>query len=213
MTSKILLQSVQAYSKLIGTEYNFHIGRAGKLIKFSITILKEDCHHLLGLQHLNDRPERRKRITVFDELISSEDYRQNIASSTLWTPELETRVLCVKLLGNIIEDNNTIIHYNPKLNNYSKITSEYLLTNKNYQLVNNLFSDIYLFVDKRNTKAGNMFCKSIFTKSVYDYAARQENWTLLYKEKTSPDGITTILYQRSNYDPTIFPASVPPVSF
>ncbi|MBR4345142.1 MAG: hypothetical protein IKP88_20955 [Lachnospiraceae bacterium] len=201
MTSEILLQSVQSYSDLIGTEYNFHIGRAGKLIKFSITILKEDCHHLLGLQHLSDRPERRKRTTVFDELLSSKNYRHNIASSTLWTTELETRVLCVKLLGNIIEDNNTIIRYNSKLNNYSKITAEYLLINKNYQLTNNLFSDIYLFVDKRSEEAGNMFCKSIFTKSVYDYAAGQENWTLLYKTKTSSNGITTVLYQRLNYNP------------
>ena len=203
MTSEILLQSVQAYSHLIGTEYNFHIGRAGKLIKFSITILKEDCHHLLGLQHLSDRPERRKRITVFDDLISSKNFRQKIASSTLWTPELETRVLCVKLLGDIIEDNNTIIRYNSKLNNYSKITSEYLLTNKNYQLTNNLISDIYLFVDKRNEEVGNMFCKSIFTKSVYDYTTRQENWTLLYKTKTSPNRITNVLYHRPNYNPTI----------
>lgn len=82
MTSEILLQSVQSYSDLIGTEYIFHIGRAGKLLKFSITILKEDCHHLLGLQHLSDRPERRKRATVFDDLLNSKDYRKTIASST-----------------------------------------------------------------------------------------------------------------------------------
>ena len=199
MTPEILLQSVLSYSYLIGTEYIFHIGRAGKLIKFSITIFKEDCHHLLGLQHLSDRPERRKRTTVFDELMSSEDYRQNIASSALWTPELETRVQCVKLLGDIIEDNNTIIRYNSKPSTYSKIAAEYLLTNKNYKLTNTLISDIYLFVDKRNEEASTMFCKSIFTKSVYDYAAGKENWTLLYKTKISPNGLTTVLYQRPNY--------------
>ena len=204
MTPELLLNCVSTYNSFIGTKYRIHIGRAGKLAIFQITINKEDCHHLMGLQHLSDRPDTRSRTKIFDELMSSEKYRNYISESELWNTESENRVICTMLLNRIIEDNKTIIRYSAhRLNFYSTINAEYILQNVNFPLSPTLNSDLYLFIDKRAKDPSTMFCKSIFIKNNLDYTVNQEKWTLLYKEKTDPLGVKAILYQHKKYNPTI----------
>ena len=201
MTPELLLECVQKYNTLIGTRYEIHIGHCGKLEKFNLSLCKEDCHHLMGLHHLNDRPDRKSRSRIFDELLSSQKYRKRISESSFWTPELENRIICTKLLGDIIDDNNTIIRYSAQqLNFYSKINATYILENLGYPLSSTLTSDIYLFVDKRTDNSNTMFCKSIFLKGNYNYTENQTKWTLLYKSKTLPSGEIKLLYKHKNYN-------------
>ena len=202
MTPELLYNCIFEFSKLIGTIYTFHIGRNGKHIAFNITISVEDFHHLMGLHYLLDYKDRRSRDKIFSDMLTSEEYRKKLSSSKHWTPELTYRVYATTILRNILEDNNTIIRYNPhKLNFFSKIKAEYLLTNKNVLLSESFISDLYLFIDHRNGKPDTMFCKSLFVKRDYDFSLNQEKWTLLYKTKTTPDGYTQVLYQHKNYTP------------
>ena len=204
MTPEKLLSCAQEYNKSIGTSYIIHIGRAGKLIKFKIVIRESDCFHLMGLHYLKDRPESRKRQKVFNDLLFSEKYRKELCSSELLTSELENRVLCTALLEKILDYNNLIIRYNPsRLHFYSFIEAEYLMSTQNY-LLNNTLTDIYLFIDRRE-HSEEMYCKSIFPKGIHDYTDRQTIWHLLYKEKITPEGKSTILYKHKSYDPTISP--------
>ena len=55
MNQDTLLECVQSFSRLIGTHYIIHLGRAGKSVSFEILIEKEDAHHLMGLHYLTDR--------------------------------------------------------------------------------------------------------------------------------------------------------------
>ena len=201
MTSEILLDCAQSFNSIIGTQYIIHLGRAGKHKIFRITIDKEDAHHLMGLHYLLDYPDRRNRAKIFDDILQSKKYREHLASSDYWNKDLETRITCTSLLSAILDDNGTIFHYNPKrLTFYSKIKADYLIAQENYHLSDEVFSDIYLFIDKRSHSEDH-FCKSIFPKSLRDYTHNQTIWHLLYKEKISPDGTSTILFKHLNYDP------------
>ena len=182
MKPQTLLAYVQAYDKLIGTKYIIHLGRGGKHAIFSVTIEKEDCHHLMGIHYLRDIEDRSNRSKIFDRLMSEPHYRERLASSTQWTDELENCVACTTVLEQILDDNNTIYRYNPKrLYFYSQITAEYLLAQSNYQITPVYASDIYLFIDKcDDSETSNRFCKSIFPKRGHDFTEYQAKWTLLY---------------------------------
>ena len=198
MTPEIILQCVRNYYTLIGTRYIIHIGRAGKHISFEITVEKEDCYHLMGLHYLTDRPDKRSRAKIFDDLLSSKEYRNHIASSELWTEELESRVICTSVIDRFLDQNYSIIRYNPKRTYFfSKISSEYLFVhNENFFPVPN--TSVFLFVDKRNN-CEEHFCKSIFPKKNLDYSKHQPVWTLLYKAKIPPGKNTIILYKHNDY--------------
>ena len=73
-----------------------------------------------------------------------------------------------------------------------------------YTVSSGFTSDVYIFIDKRDRKgdSSDRFCKSIFPKRDHDFTEYQAKWTLLYKEKISSDGTSTVLYKHNNYDPT-----------
>ena len=204
MKSDTLLACVQAFDKLIGTEYNIHLGRAGKLVKFTVTFEKKDCFHLMGLHYLQDRRDNRNRAVIFDEILTNPKYRHRIASSMHWNDDLENRVACTIILEQLLDDNSTVFRYNPqRLFFQSHIKAEYLMANSDYSIRPDFTADVYLFLDKRNTESdtSERFCKSIFPKRDHDFTEYQAKWTLLYKEKTDPDGTISVLYQHKGYEP------------
>ena len=211
MSPETILNCARSYAKLIGTQYIIHIGRGGKHSAFIILIEKEDFHHLMGLHYLSDRFERRNRERIFDDILSSEQYRAWLSTSEMWNHDLEMRVACTSVLPDILDDNGTIIRYNPKrLTFYSTIKSEYLFSHTDYELPDlsenpispsNRKSDIYLFIDKREYSEYR-FCKSIFPKKDRDFTESQAIWHLLYKEKIAPDKSSSILYKHNDYDPS-----------
>lgn len=185
-------------------KYVIHLGRNGKYAIFTITIEKEDCHHLMGMHYLRDIEDRSNRGKIFDRMMSDPGYLERLASSTQWTDELENRVACTTVLEQILDDNKTIYRYNPKrLFFYSQIKAEYLLAQNNYQISPDCSSDVFLFIDKRDAKsdASDRFCKSIFPKRGRDFTEYQAKWTLLYKEKIGITGISNVLYQHKGYSP------------
>ena len=202
MKQETLYQCVDAFNRLAGTSYIIHLGRAGKRLAFEIQIDKEDCHHLMGLHYLKDRPDARNRRRIFEDILCSREYREHLASSELWTPELENRVACTTLLERILDDNGTIIRYNPKRHRfYTMIRAEYLFAHKNYPVAEGVLRDVYLFVDKRDY-SDFRYCKSIFPKKDYDYMEFQAIWQLLYKEKHATDGSSEVLFRYKKYDPS-----------
>ncbi|WP_442950773.1 PBECR4 domain-containing protein [Oribacterium sp. WCC10] len=128
----MLLRCAESFLNLIDTKYIIHIGRSGKLIKIQLTFDKEDAHHLMGLHYLSDRYDPRNRAKIFKDILHSPEYLKKLSSSVHWTPYLENRVICTSFLSEIIENNRTVIRYNPKRHHFhSKISAEYLLSCKN----------------------------------------------------------------------------------
>ena len=204
MKPDTLLACVQAFDILVGTKYCIHLGRAGKLAKFTVTFEKEDCFHLMGLHYLQDRRDNRNRAVIFGDLLTNPKYRHRIASSKHWIDDLESRVACTTILEQLLDDNNTIFRYNPrKLFFQSHIKAEYLMAYTDYQIKPNFTSDVYLFLDKRDSDSdiSNRFCKSIFPKHDHDFTKYQAKWTLLYKEKIDANGVSNVLYQHKGYTP------------
>ena len=208
MDEQTLYQCLIAFQKLLDTKYHIVLGRSGKSVSFDLTFTEYDCHHLMGIHYLLDRPDRRSRARIFDELVSSKEYREHIASSDFWTDKVVDRVSCTTILEQLIDDNRSIFRYNPKRANFhSQIKAEYLLANSQVMIsVPDLDSaagatlrDVYLFLDKRSD-SDERYCKSIFPRTNHDYESGQAVWTLLYKEKIV-NGVSTVLYQHKGYTP------------
>ena len=106
---------------------------------------------------------------------------------------------CTTVLEQILDDNNTIYRYNPKrLFFHSQIKAEYLLVESSFAVTPDFNSDVYLFIDKRDSEKTDRYCKSIFPKRDRDFTENQAKWTLLYKEKINANSVGTILYQHNN---------------
>ena len=196
MVENNILNCLQSFSKLLDTEYIFHLGRAGKHMRFSLDFTKEDCYHLMGLHYLKDRKDNRGRNYIFDELMASPDARAHIALSSFLDENVCDRIHFTSLLESLLDDNHTIFRYNPKrLRFYTMIQADYLLDNISGE------REVYLFLDKRTSSAFH-FCRSIFPKRDRNYIDGQAKWTLLYKEKQKAGEEPVILYKHRDYDPT-----------
>lgn len=52
---------------LLDTEYIIKIGRKGTSVTLHIQFQKDHCYHLMGLQHLKDRPNLKRNRRLFLE--------------------------------------------------------------------------------------------------------------------------------------------------
>ena len=94
------------------------------------------------------------------------------------------------LIEQLLDDNRLIFRYNAKLNQFSLIEADYLLSTP---LEN---SDIYIFIAEHKD-TGKYFCRSFFPKEKKDYTEGQPRYTMLYKEKKNlTTGETIIQYDR-----------------
>ncbi len=82
-----------------------------------------------------------------------------------------------ELLQEILDNNNLVFRYNEKLNTYSMIQADFLLSTP-YE-----GNDIYIFVSRNEDET--YFCRSFFPKSEKDYTLKQTKYTMLYKEKVN----------------------------
>ena len=210
MDEQTLYQCLIAFQKLLDTKYHIVLGRSGKSVSFDLTFTEYDCHHLIGIHYLLDRPDRRSRAKIYEELVSSKEYREHIASSDFWTEKVVDRVSCTTILEQLIDDNRAIFRYNPKRANFhSQIKAEYLMANSQVMIsvpdpdsnsaMGSPLRDVYLFLDKRSDSE-ERYCKSIFPRTDHDYVTGQSVWTLLFKEKIV-NGVSTVLYQHKGYTP------------
>lgn len=180
---------VDAFDKLLHTEYKILVGRKGITKTLIVRFDKKDCFHLMGLQYLKDREELNKdREKIFNAIQNREIDAKHIEASHFY-PLIEQRVDMLPLLEALFDSNETIFKYNRRQNVYSMIQAEYLLKNQLgkqgvYIFLSNDYEDIY-------------FCRSFFAEEKHDYTRNQSKWTLLYKEKINRlDETKTILYNR-----------------
>ena len=94
-------------------------------------------------------------------------------------------------LGDFLDNNELIFHYNKKFNKYSLVQADYLLENSYMNQI------IYLFLGAREEHENEQMCRTFFLKHKLDYTSGQEKYTLLKKEKINIEtGEVQVQYNR-----------------
>lgn len=170
-----LLICARAFQKLLHTEYKIIIGRKGKQITLRVTFLSSQFHHLMGLVKLRDlEVANQNRNKVFKDILNRKLTYDRIAKSE-FISEIENRFDPLANIELLFDNNNLLFRYNEKLNSYSLIQSDFLLSTP---FQNN---DVYIFISK--DVDDTYYCRSFFPKETTDYTLGQMKYTLLYKEK------------------------------
>lgn len=103
-----IYDSVDAFQHLLDIEYIFILGRKGKKLSFELRFEKDECHHLLGLQYLEDVPNLRgDRNKIFDGLYSRKIPKELIERSRYYS-QIKERVHFLALLEEMLDSNETV---------------------------------------------------------------------------------------------------------
>lgn len=184
---------VESFSRLLNYEYDITLGRKGKLVILHIVFDKKDCFHLMGLQYLKDFVIlKRDRGDIFDDIIEGR-ITAELLESSIFYPQIRSRIKYLPSLETIFDSNETIFKYNQNRAGYSMIKAEYLLKTPIDE------ETVFVFIDKNNQ--GNYFCRSLFMQEERDFSLHQTKWTLLKKVKLNK--ITSqqeVLYNRLDED-------------
>lgn len=185
-----LLACATAFENLLHVKYHIIIGRKGKSVDLTISFEAVEFHHLAGLHKLRDlRLSRANREKVFFQILSGHITLDDVKKSRYFC-NIENRLEPFQKIEELFDSNDLIFRYNRKLQAFSLIEAEYLLSTP-YKC-----TDIYIFLDKKD-EAGNFFCRSFFPKEDRDYTKGQAIYTLLKKEKINTDtGALQIQYDR-----------------
>ena len=190
----------KAFEHLLDTKYHIVIGRKGKLTELNLLFDPTEFHHLIGLHKLHDlRLSRGNREKIFRQILdgslSMEDLKKSRYFSTI-----QKRMEPFSQIENFLDSNKLIFRYNQKLQSFSLIEAEYLLSTP-YES-----TDIYIFLDQR-PQPDSFFCRSFFPKEEKDYTKGQAVYTLLKKEKiTLSTG--NIITQYDRLTPKTEPANI-----
>ena len=171
-----LIDCVIAFEKLLDIQYHIIVGRKGKATELCIGFSKLDFHHLLGLGKLKDlRVATRNRGLVFDEILAGKITYETISKSR-YLHLIENRFQPLTHIETLFDDNRLVFRYNMKLNQFSLIEADYLLSTPYEE------NDIYIFLARQNS-IERYFCRSFFPKEHKDYTKGQAIYTMLYKKK------------------------------
>lgn len=194
---------VAAFEKLLNIQYRIIVGRKGKATELCIGFSKLDFHHLMGLGKLKDlRIATRNRGIVFDEILSGKTTYETISKSR-YIHLIENRFYPLAQIEKLFDDNRLVFRYNKKINRFSLIEADYLLSTPCEG------ADIYIFLAKQADN-GHYFCRSFFPKEQKDYTKGQAIYTMLYKEKKClSTGNVEIQYDRITPKSTAKPAHCP----
>ena len=171
------LQScAKAFEHLLDFQYHIIIGRKGKSVELNILFDPTEFHHLVGLHQLHDlRIARENRDKVFQQILTG-NISINDLKKSQYFPNIQKRIEPFIQIENFLDSNKLIFRYNQKLQTFSLIEAEYLLSTP-YEN-----TDIYIFLD-RQKEPDYFFCRSFFQKEEKDYTKGQAIYTLLIKEK------------------------------
>ena len=180
----------KAFEKLLDIQYHIILGRKGKLTELNILFEPKEFHHLIGLHKLRDlRLARENREKIFYEILAGKITMEDLKKSRYYS-EIQKRLEPFYKIENIFDSNKVIFRYNSKLQTFSLIEAEYLLSTP-YEN-----TDIYIFLD-RQVDSDFFFCRSFFQKELKDYTKGQAVYTLLKKEKiTISTGDREMQYDR-----------------
>ena len=165
-----LLECTRAFEKLLDTQYRIIIGRKGKTVEIIIGFSRLDFHHLMGL-----RIAKQNRETVFNEILRGIITYEGITESR-YLGLIQNRFEPLMSMEQLLDDNRLVFRYNTKLNQFSLIEADYLLSTPHEG------KDIYIFIAK-NEDSGTYYCRSFFPKERTDYTKGQAIYTMLSKEK------------------------------
>lgn len=153
-----LVNCALAFEKLLDVQYRIIVGRKGKAVELLIGFSMLDFHHLMGLGKLKDlRLATMNRETVFKEILTGKTSYKVIAKSR-YIHLIENRFEPLMYIEQLFDDNRLIFRYNPKLNQFSLIDANYLLTSP-YE-----GNDVYIFLAKKND-TDRYFAVLFFQKS------------------------------------------------
>lgn len=188
----LLKKCAMGFNLLLRYKYRFVLGRKGRLKEFTISFEKSDFHHLAGLHKLRDNAkiQQGKRSDIFDSILSGEITLEHIQKSEFYN-EMKERLEPLCHLGDFLDNNELIFHYNKKFNKYSLVQADYLLENSHMNQI------IYLFLGAREEHENEQMCRTFFLKHKLDYTSGQEKYTLLKKEKINIEtGEVQVQYNR-----------------
>lgn len=166
----------KAFERLLDVKYHIAIGRKGKLTELNILFDPTEFHHLIGLHKLHDlRLARGNREKIFRQILDGNLSMDDLKKSRYFTT-IQKRMKPFSQIENLLDSNNLIFRYNQKLQSFSLIEAEYLLSTP-YES-----TDVYIFLDQM-PDPNSFFCCSFFPKEDTDYTKGQAVYTLLKKEK------------------------------
>ena len=171
-----LYACAKAFEHLLDFQYHIIIGRKGKSVELNILFNSTEFHHLIGLHKLHDlRIARENRDKVFQQILTG-NISMNDLKKSQYFPNIQKRIEPFIQIENFLDSNKLIFRYNQKLQTFSLIEAEYLLSTP-YEN-----TDIYIVLD-RQKEPDQFFCRSFFQKEEKDYTKGQAIYTLLKKEK------------------------------
>ena len=188
-----ILDAQKAFSKLLDIEYQFVLGRKDKTVSLTIEFQKYHFFHLVGLQYLKDLSRLFIPAEgVYNQIESGQLPVSYIESSNNYD-YIKGRVEYLPTLEYIFDSNDTIFKYNPELQAFSVIETDFLLRNE----INKV--PIFVFLSKDKNK--KYFCKTFFPQGKKDYTERQTKCTVLFKKKILKSTNTeTVLYKNKNFE-------------
>ena len=183
-----ILATAKAYSNLLDVEYQILLGKKNKNISLAITFEEMHFFHLAGFQYLEDIPDifRSKREKLFNKILNGGITQTQIESSKFY-PHIKDRIEYLAYLEAIMDSNETVFKYNPRLEAFSAIQADFLL--KNEMQSRNIFT--FLSSDK---SSGKYFCRSFFPQIDKDYSKGQTNWTLLFRKRFSKSRVKKLYF-------------------
>ena len=122
----------------------------------------------------------KRSIPLFDEIIIGSTTYETLTKSR-YLAQIENRFEPLALVEQLLDDNRLVFRYNTKLNQFSLIEADYLLSTPFEN------SDIYIFIAEHKDTV-KYFCRSFFPKEKKDYTEGQPRYTMLYKEKRNNSG-------------------------
>ena len=180
----------KSFEHLLNIKYHIILGRKGKLTELNILFAPTEFHHLIGLHKLHDlRLSRGNREKIFYQILDGQLSLADLKKSRYF-PMIQKRMKPFEQIENFLDSNKLIFRYNQKLQSFSLIEAEYLLSTP-YEK-----TDIYIFLDQL-PEPDTFFCRSFFPKEGKDYTKGQAVYTHLKKEKISlSTGKTITQYDR-----------------
>lgn len=179
-----------AFENLLTIKYHIIIGRKGKSKDLTISFEAVEFHHLVGLHKLIDlRLARANREKTFYQILSGSITLDDIKKSRYFY-NIQKRLEPFQQIESLFDKNDLIFSYNKKLQAFSLIDAEYLLSTPHK------CTDVYIFLDKKEI-SNHFFFRSFFPKEDKDYTKGQAVYTLLKKEKINTStGMVQIQYDR-----------------
>lgn len=171
----LLMKCATSYQKLMDYEYQFTLGRKGKMTKITLQFPSTNFHHLAGLHKLKDISiARANRSTVFYQILDGRITYDTIKKSR-FLPEIQSRLDSLPYLESFLDENPIIFRFNKTIYPRSAIESEFLLKMGNGTILGITF----LFLDK--SKQSIYFCRSFFPMEKYGHTQKNFENCLFFR--------------------------------